>query len=360
MFRKYLAAVALATVLAACGGGTDSVRAPSVSPQAVASAMRAGQRLLSAPGASAVDTANRLMNAAEAAYPQFFPSHQETQSFAPFLFRYYPETGIYLGLVVTRSSFYTLNGVYAAGAPFGSLDNPTHIGMVTDFITPTIGATAGECFDLALFDTQGTRMVVAYTYSGEASGTETVDMTVGGMTTFEGYQARETTTVVSGTYGGVSSTSTGKSYGARTGDAEVTQYGYTNELSYTSGGVTFESSMRTVLTPPYVDTMYSLAAGASATTTQRGATTTTNRSTGSPDQTTTNQFASSLTTTYVGQESVTVPAGTFNACKFETTYDGSPEVNTSWFVVGKGIHVKATFPGMAIEATSITLNGAPL
>jgi len=363
MFMKYLAAVAVATLLAACGGGADSTQTATASPQAVASAMRAGQPLLPMAAATAAEAANQLMNAAEAAYPQYFPSHQETQSFAPFLFRYYPQTGIYLGVVVTANSFYTLNGVYAAGSPFGGLDNPTFVGLVTDFITPVgsggTGTTNG-CFDLALFDTQGTQLEVAYSYSGHTTGTHTMNTTVGGLTTFEGYQAREVITLVSGSHAGMSSNSTTRSYSSRTGDAEVTYYGSISTYSSTMEGVTYNSTVRTVMSPPYVDAQYSLAVGASVTSTHSGSSTTTTSMTGAPDQIYASPFTSSMTTKYVGQESVTVPAGTFNTCKFEVTTPGSTDVSTSWFVVGPGIHVKSTYPGQTMEATSVRLNGAPL
>jgi len=361
MFRKYLAAVALAAVLAACGGGADSVQTQSVSPQAAAAAMRAGGPLRATRATTSLELANQLLNAAEVAYPQYFPSRQETQSFAPFFFRYYPETGIYLGLVVQTSSFYLFNGVYAAGAPFGSLDNPTYIGKLTDFITP--GSTASACFDLALFDTPGTRMTIAYNYVGESGGTETVETTVGGMTTFEGHMARETSTLVTGTVSGsdgFSYSSTGHTYGARTGTAEVTQYGSVSVLTYASSGLTITSSMRTVLTPPYVDTQYLLAQGASTTATQSGSTTTTTSRTGAPDETATTAFSVTTTTKYAGQETITVPAGTFDTCKFESTTDGSPGVTTAWFIAGKGIHVKSAYTGMTVEATSVTLNGVRL
>lgn len=368
MFTKYLAAVTVATLLAACGGGADSTQATSASPQAVASAMRAGPRLLSPmAAATATEAANQLMDAAEAAYPQYFPSRQPTQSFAPFVFRYYPQTGIYLGVVVTNSSFYTLNGVYAAGSPFGGLDNPTLIGLVTDFITPVGGGgggTANGCFDLALFDTQGTHLEVAYSYSGSMTGTQVMDTTVGGLTTFEGYQARETTTLVSANHDGMSSNSTTRSYILRTGDAEVTHYGTIGTYSSTMQGVTYSSTIRTVMSPPYVDPQYSLAIGASVTSTHSGFSTTTTSMTGAPDQTHASPFSSTMTTKYVGQESVTVPAGTFNTCKFEVTTSGSTDVSTSWFIAGKGIHVKSSYSYNStvsvIQAVSVKLNGVPL
>jgi len=353
MFTKYVVATLLAAILSACGGGSDSAPVASVSPQAVAAAMRAGGPLRATRVTTSPDIANQLLNAAEAAYPQYFPSRQATQSFAPFLYRYYPETGIYLGLVVQASSFYTFNGVYAAGAPFGILDNPTRVGKLTDFIT------IGGCFDLDLFDTQGTRMTVAYNYLGESPGTETAETTVGGMTTFEGHQARETRTVRTGTVsgtGGFTYTSTDLSYGARTSAFEVTQYGSTSALSVTTANNTFSSSSRTVLSPPYVDARHSLVLGASTTTMQSGATTTTTNGTEA-----TEPFSLIVTAKYVGQEQITVPAGTFTACKFEASYNGSTDVSTHWFIAGKGVLVKAVEMGQTVlEATAVTLNGAAL
>ncbi len=60
-----------------------------------------------------------LLNWAENTYPQYFPSHQATQSVDPWLYRFYPETGIYAG--VNRSD----NNVYVLGGPWGS--SPTVI-----------------------------------------------------------------------------------------------------------------------------------------------------------------------------------------------------------------------------------------
>lgn len=60
-----------------------------------------------------------LLNWAENTYPQYFRSHQATQSIDPWLFRFYPDTGIYAG--VNRSD----NSVYVLGEPWG--DTPTLI-----------------------------------------------------------------------------------------------------------------------------------------------------------------------------------------------------------------------------------------
>ena len=67
-----------------------------------------------------------LLNWAESTYPAYFPTHQATQSIEPWLFRFYPDTGIYAG--VNKSD----NKVYVMGGPWG--DNPTIISPLADLI----------------------------------------------------------------------------------------------------------------------------------------------------------------------------------------------------------------------------------
>lgn len=50
------------------------------------------------PLARRVPDANALLDWAERAYPQYFPSTQANQSWAPYIYRHYPETGNYLGV----------------------------------------------------------------------------------------------------------------------------------------------------------------------------------------------------------------------------------------------------------------------
>ena len=80
--------------------------------------------------------------------------------------------------------------------------------------------------------------------------------------------------------------------------------------------------------------------------------------------------ASGNVVTFVARETVTVPAGTFLACKYEETLaDSAPPSMpsaklTSWVLAGYGISVKSTFVGFLhrreAEATSITVNGQPI
>lgn len=66
---------------------------------------------------------------------------------------------------------------------------------------------------------------------------------------------------------------------------------------------------------------------------------------------------------YIGRESVTVPAGTFNACKFQTsssTDGGAAAVTTEWFAVGSGIFLKNKSGGDESVLISASINGAPV
>ena len=80
------------------------------------------------------------------------------------------------------------------------------------------------------------------------------------------------------------------------------------------------------------------------------------------DGTTTQSYA----VTYVGQEQVSVPAGTYNTCKLETTTTAgnTTTTQTSWLIVGKGIPVKTTTTAagstQTIEATSVKVNGSSI
>ena len=142
------------------------------------------------------------------------------------------------------------------------------------------------------------------------------------------------------------------------------QYGYL--IASTAGSAV-------VLTAPYVETRFGLAAGASFTETY---TLSSDLTTPSGTHLTSTQ-TSTKTITFVGIEFVTVPAGTFKSCKFVetgTTRLGGPggtvitdPVSTQWVSVGSGIPVKGIsqkfLPSGAVsstdttELTSATING---
>ncbi|GAB1390257.1 MAG: hypothetical protein AMXMBFR78_25170 [Rubrivivax sp.] len=124
-----LAAAVVAMLLVACGGGADR---GGIEAQQGTKTSRA--RVLALAPVAPEEAARQLMDFAEARYPQYFPSRQPTQSLPPFAYRHYPETGAYLGVVVTTGMGYEPMGVYVMGGPFGS--EPQFVGPLASFITP--------------------------------------------------------------------------------------------------------------------------------------------------------------------------------------------------------------------------------
>ena len=90
-----------------------------------------------APG-SVNDRARQLLDFAERNYPQWFPDRLATASSPPFAYRYHPQTGVYLGVVVQGGLGFTFDGVYVLGGPFGNV--PLYVGQVQSFIAPASSA----------------------------------------------------------------------------------------------------------------------------------------------------------------------------------------------------------------------------
>lgn len=105
-----LSALAAVCSLVACGGaeqradaavGADASTARQAAlhshPDLQAHAA-AGERRRTLAAARALPSADLLFDWAERTYPQYFPSHRTSQTAAPYTYRFYPETGNYLGL----------------------------------------------------------------------------------------------------------------------------------------------------------------------------------------------------------------------------------------------------------------------
>lgn len=379
--NKHLIALAAAALVAGCGGGSDDTTSTASTPAAAAAQMRtamaaqAQTQVKVSAAVSPAQAAEQLLNFAESTFPNFFPVHQATGTFDPFLFRFYPQTGIYVGVVVKANMGYTMDGVYVMGGPFG--DSPVYVGQLSSFITPVDPGTGGPtgpnngCYDLGLLDTAGTRVDLTYQHIGESSGTVSHVWTINGARTFEGHAATETQIVMSGSLTTAGTASTidmeTKGYAKRTGDAEVTNYGAEGVMRSSIAGFNMTTTTKTVYNPLWVDRQYGLAVGQSLT--QSSTATITSTTTGipgvpaTPNTTTT---TTTQTTKFVGREQVTVPAKTFSACKFETTFPDVPNsVTTTWVIDGKGIPVKTqiTVGGVVSstqQATVVKLNGQAL
>lgn len=361
-FSVWIAAL-LAALLVSCGGGADDAPRRATTAAVVAELRERAQALATAGGVTSAAAADQLMNFAESNFRQYFPANKATQSLPPFLYRYYPETGIHLGVVVTEGAGYTHNGVYVMGGEFGT--EPRFVGPLTAFITPDPGGsgTNNGCYDVALFSTPGNRIVVNFDTSGDSRSSTTEEIVVGGLVSFEGREARElavTTTERSddGTF-----TDVGRFYGQFTGAAEYTDYGYTSTLTGTLSGAMVTVTSRAVWSPPTVDRQFGLAVGESTTRTQAGTTTTTTRGVpGVPEGPVVSTDTSNSTIKYLRRETITVPAGTYDTCRFEEVYSGdTSNTATTWVIFGKGIDVKIEnrFGGIVetTVATSVTLNG---
>ncbi len=381
---KHLMALAAAAFLAGCGGGSDEATTTSTASTPAAAAAQFRTALAAQGGTkvaaavSPAQAAEQLLNFAEANFPSLFPTHQATGTLDPFLFRYYPQTGIYVGVVVKAGMGFTLDGVYLLGGPFGN--TPFYVGQLGNFITPVdpgtgTGTPTGPnngCYDLGLLETTGTRLDLTMQYSGDQTGTVTQVWTVNGPKTFEGHNAVELEIKHTGTLttAGVAASVNidGKAYDKRTGDFEVTSYGSESVINATYEGFNVVSTTKTVDTPPSVDRQYGLAAGQSVTQSSTIATTTT--MTGIPGLPATPRTTTSTTTEtikFVGREQVTVPAKTYSACRFESTFSsgGVNTVTTTWVIDGKGIPVKIQTTANGVvnstqEATSVKLNGQNL
>jgi hypothetical protein len=377
--NKHAWGAAALLVLAGCGGGSDDSSSTASTPATAAAQLRTAmsvQQARPAAAASAADAAEQLLDFAEASFPAYFPAHQSTSTLDPFRFRHYPQTGVYVGVVVKPGMGYTMDGVYVMGGPFG--EEPVYVGQVSAFITPvdpnpgTGGSTGTNngCFDLGLFETAGTRTTVAHRFTGLYTGYVTSDMTVIGPKTFEGQTAIETifnTTGSAVSATGVSIARDGeiaKTYSKRTGDAEVTEFGIETTFALGLGGASSTTTAKMVYQPAFANRWSGMAVGQSITETHTGTATTTITYSfpGLPPQVMSEPFTTTNTVKFVGRESVTVPAGTYTACKFESIAGTS--TTTTWVLDGKGIPIKAFLSfgdeTWLQEATSVKLNGQAL
>lgn len=130
LLRLFFTAL-LSALLVSCGGGSSPAAAPPLADGSskvragiathVLSPLRAPRDALAAAGF--VDATN-LMDWAEQAYPQYFPSHRDNLSFPPYVYRFYPETGAYLGI--------DGQWVRVMGPQFGP--DILTVGVLTDFV----------------------------------------------------------------------------------------------------------------------------------------------------------------------------------------------------------------------------------
>jgi hypothetical protein len=219
-------------------------------------------------------------------------------------------------------------------------------------------------------ETAGTTIQTIYSYAGPITGTQQVDVTVGGNTTFEGNTAVLYTAKTSGTNTVAGQTlavnTTGNYYNKKTGTAEVTNYGAVITAQQTIAGFSVPTETKIVWSPPYKDQRYTLTLGQSITQSYSGSTTITSGGLlGSPGSSTVSITPVSNVVKFVAVETITVPAGTYKTCKMQEWATATPSsITTSWLIYGNGIQVKSeavTATGtQTITATSVKVNGRAL
>jgi len=183
-------AVLLALGLSACGGGAESfaadapagaapqARALAVPRAAAANATAAATAATAAAVVDATEAARQLMDFAEASLPGYFPPHPATQSAAPFTFRYYPDTGIYLGVVTAAGGGFPENGIYVMGGEFGAA--PVPVGQVSDYITPVANYSLALSVDRTPVQ-QGSQVTLKATLTRNNGFTGAVQVVVDGL-----------------------------------------------------------------------------------------------------------------------------------------------------------------------------------
>lgn len=320
--------------------------------------------------------AEQLMNHGEATFPTLFPGHGLTQNFGPFRFRAYAN-GVLLGVAVSADPLYTLNGVYVMGGTFGN--NPLFVGPLSQYITPTEPgagpvANSNGCYDLDLLTRNGNLISIGYEWSGAISGTTTLETSILGTATFEGQPAVETLVRNRGTLfeNGLPTAldQSEKVYLRKTGNGELTFHGSSSATTATTNDYIATTTLTTNYTPLWADRIYALAQGESLTASRTSATLRViTYSNGLPATTNTYGGTVSEVVTYAGRETITVPAGTYQTCRYERFDAAKPgSVSTEWVIVGKGLMVKrvttsfagGNFSTQTQAARVVLLNTEPL
>jgi hypothetical protein len=253
----------------------------------------------------------------------------------------------------------------------------TPVALTVNASVPSSGA-ARSCGPVAQAVQQGKTLQVKFVEKSDANKSSVETVKFVGPATFEGRSLSEFDFTISNTFtntvnGAATTTSsliTSRifiSFDASTG--VITDYGSLGHYKDTETGATgttiLDSDMKTVYTPPFVDKRYSLDKGqaiSQESTSIESRFNTTVAGMKLPDTSNTETFSEEIT--FLGIEAITVPAGTFQACKFKTATPGESGYTLIWELVGYGIDLqRESYFLNVLEATywatSVTLDGVP-
>lgn len=198
----------------------------------------------------------------------------------------------------------------------------------------------------------GTRIEVVMAIT--PGGTELAStMTAIGEATFQGHAVQQFD--VSFSTAGLSSTVSG--FGTYDPAAGIAS-GYGAKTHSQSNDGRMVQDMLAVATPPTEDRRYALEPGQSFTATATTDVTVSTTVDGVKQPTRRGTETTTTTVRFAGAETVTVPAGTFNACKYVETIDSRE--TTRWEMAGYGVTVKSVSAGVTTIAKSIEVNGSAL
>ena len=207
----------------------------------------------------------------------------------------------------------------------------------------------------------GDKTVSEFDYSGFETGTVTSESEVlSDNASFNGIpglweiQTRSNGTITTAGVA-VNTTTEGKIYSKINGS---TSSDYGSIMTSTMSGLT-GSTIKTIYNPPYTDNRWSLAVGETGRYEMSGTATVTTPYL--PEQVV--NLSGANLVKFVGMEMVTIPAGTFNACKYEESSEDTPaDITTNWLYKGHPVKSYAETPAgkLTIELKSALINGAPL
>ena len=224
------------------------------------------------------------------------------------------------------------------------------------------GGSAVACLN-PLTDKAGTHVEHVYNSTNAAQGATVLTTAVTdvlGTATFKGRQATESKSVVkarSATNPEINSDSITYTYtGLTDNNTTLLVYGVVPDAT-TESGVTVQA---TISQDPPKEDRFNLTAGQSYSHSYVQTTETKSSFGGTqlPTQTITTNVVDNRT--YVGRESITVPAGTFETCKFTqtTSFDGNNSgTSTTWISVDHGFFVKSVAGDTENVIVSLSING---
>ncbi len=221
------------------------------------------------------------------------------------------------------------------------------------------GDTAAVCLPDYMYAV-GNTWSLDYAVSGVVNGTSSTDAEVLQTTTFNGYNAFQTQIDTTTSYEGVGTVETTVfNYGNLLAGNVLEEYG--NESSLEVMGMTTNTVSR--YEPPWQIMMWTLAPGEVYNYTYTMITETTITGGPVPIPPQENETTASGSYRYDGRESVTVPLGTFNACKITQMEEGT--VNELWYAPSSGVMVKSVSTSaedevITLEMTAGTVNGSPV